>query len=479
MPPTPRRRPSNESRHPADRPSQGYSGRPPAGRPRPPGRPPGRPGDGPPPSRAPRPPRPTQTYEPRPEYYDDAPRPPLSPENLVQRPLELDPGKPLPFVEIKSPTNSATLFRKRLGDIDRRARPGDLVNLRLPGGIHFGQGLFNLRAEATVRILTRGEQQANVEWWTEQLNSAIDFRRDFLKLDETTDAWRVVHAEGDGLPGLVVDRYGPVLALEVFSLAMYQRAGAIAELLSTLMDAPHWIVIPAPRTLDHEGFEAEPFGSSNLPRSVAVTERGTRYEIQFAAGHKTGFFCDQRDNRQKLTEWTAGKSVLDLCCYTGGFSVAAKTRGSAGETTGVDLDETAIAQAKRNSRINKQPIRYVHADAFNYMRDMRANGQKYDVVVLDPPKLVHSREEESSGKGKYFDMNRLAMQLVAPGGLLVTCSCSGLLAEEDFRRLVIAAVPEDRRAQIIHTAGAGSDHPIATNCLETGYLKTVWVRFAN
>lgn len=380
-------------------------------------------------------------------------------------------------MEVKSPTSSQTLFRKRLGDIDRRAQPGDLVELRLPDKSRFGQGLYNLRAEATIRILTRGDQVADEEWWTRQLQSAIDLRTEFLKLGATTDAWRVVHAEGDGLPGLVVDRYGPVLALEVYSLAMYQRATAIAELLSRLMDTQHWVVLPAPRTLDHEGFEAEPYSSPDLPRQVTITERGTKYEINFAKGHKTGFFCDQRDNRQELTRFTAGKSVLDLCCYTGGFSVAAKSRGGAGETTGVDLDEDAIGLAKRNGRINHAQIRYVHADAFNYMRDMRTNGKTFDVVVLDPPKLVHSRDEESSGKGKYFDMNRLAMQLVAPGGLLVTCSCSGLLADEDFRRLVIAAVPEDRRAQILHTAGAGADHPIATNCLETGYLKTVWVRF--
>ncbi len=334
-----------------------------------------------------------------------------------------------------------------------------------------------MRAEATIRVLTRGEEIADSAWWSRMLRAAADYRRNFLSLNDVTDAYRVVHAEADGLPGIVIDRYGPVLALEVYNLGMFQRAAAIADLLGKLMKVPHWVVLPAPRTLDHEGFQAEPFGSPDLPRSVAIQEFGTKYEVNFTEGHKTGFFCDQRDNRQLLTKWTAGKSVLDLCCYTGGFSVAAKVRGQAGETTGVDLDENAISQAKRNSRINKQTIRYVHSDAFNYMRDMRANGQQYDVVILDPPKLVHSREEEATGKGKYFDMNRLAMQLVAPGGLMLTCSCSGLLETEDFRRLVIAAVPDDRRCQIIHSSGAGPDHPIATNCLETGYLKTVWLRF--
>jgi 23S rRNA (cytosine1962-C5)-methyltransferase len=442
--------------------------------------------DGPPPrdgrpTREPRPHRggPGHEIRPAPGYAQktDRPRLPLSPDHLVQRPLALEEGASLPVVEIKSPTGAPTVFRKRVEDVDRRAHPGDLVELKLPGGVRFGEGLLNQRAEAMVRILTRGDQRADEEWWSRQLLAAAEFRRDFLGLDRTTSAWRVVHAEGDGLPGLVIDRYGPVLSLEVFSLGMYQRAGAIAETLSHLMEIPHWIVRPAPRTLDHEGFEADSFSSPDLPRNVTITEHGTKYEIDLVDGHKTGFFCDQRDNRQLLTTMTGGKTVLDLCCYTGGFSVAAKTRGGAAETTGVDLDEVAVEQAKRNARINQSQIKYVHTDAFRYIRDMQQNGTKYDVVVLDPPKLLHSREEESLGKRKYFDMNKLAMELVAPGGMLLTCSCSGLLNEEDFRKLVIAAVPDDRRAQILHQSGAGPDHPVATNCLETSYLKTIWMRF--
>jgi 23S rRNA (cytosine1962-C5)-methyltransferase len=205
-----------------------------------------------------------------------------------------------------------------------------------------------------------------------------------------------------------------------------------------------------------------------------------RFQIDLTHGHKTGFFCDQRENRLGLTHFTPGARVLDLCAYTGGFGVYAATLGKAESVICVDLDEDAIALAQRNANLNKVPkdvLETVHADVFVYLRQMQATSKTFDVVVLDPPKLIHSQDEIDEGRMKYFDMNRLALLAVKPGGVLVTCSCSGLMSAEDFVTVLRgAARGARRRVQILRQTGPGPDHPVMTDCPESGYLKCVWAK---
>jgi 23S rRNA (cytosine1962-C5)-methyltransferase len=216
--------------------------------------------------------------------------------------------------------------------------------------------------------------------------------------------------------------------------------------------------------------------------------------VRFAEGHKTGFFCDQRENRRRLAAYCAGKSVLDLCCYTGGFAVQAKKLGNAAEVTGVELDEQPLELARENARLNQVRVNFVQSDAFAYMRDMLRNGRQYDVVVLDPPKLIRTRDELEDGRRKHFDLNRLAMQLVRPGGLLLSCSCSGLLDDLEFMKLLHSASRQagplleespgpkphhaPRTMQILDKTGAAPDHPVASNCPESEYLRAVWMRLS-
>jgi 23S rRNA (cytosine1962-C5)-methyltransferase len=430
--------------------------------------------------------------------------------------------------EVRSPTWSPFLYRKRIARVEK-ARPGDLVAVYGPGNQLLGYGLYNPRSEIAVRMLFHGQDLPDDAAWQRRLDDAVRLRRDLLRLDRDSDAYRLVHAEADGLSGLVVDRLADVLSVEVYCLGMYQRAEAILARLAPLVRqalqpdsgpigvasevsaeastcvpcqagkpgvrAWHWLIRPSPQFLSQEGCEPPAQASPGLPEQVTVTEYGTRFRVRFAEGHKTGFFCDQRENRRRLAEFCEGRSVLDLCCYTGGFAVQAKRLGKAEEVTGVDLDEEPLRLARENANLNQVRVRFVQADAFAYMRDMLAAGRQYDVVVLDPPKLIRSRAELEEGTRKHFDLNRLAMRLVKPGGLMLSCCCSGLLKEDAFVGLLrsaayqagelIAPATEDSRErhaarslQVLARTGAAADHPVAGSVPETEYLKAVWMRLA-
>lgn len=419
-------------------------------------------------------------------------RTPVVGETFRQRALAPDPAAPIPAAFVRTPTWHPFLYRKRIDRIEK-AKPGDLVAVYGPGDRVLGYGLYNPRSEIAVRMLFYGEELPDDQAWQKRLDDAVVLRRQLLRLDEVTDAYRVIHAEADGLSGMVVDRLGDVLSAEVFTLGMYQRAQAILAKLAPMCGAKETLIRPSPQFLSQEGYEPPELASQGMPDEVIAHEFGTRFRVRFAGGHKTGFFCDQRENRKRLAEFCEGRTVLDLCCYTGGFSVQAKCLGKAAEVTGVDLDEDPLALARENANLNQVRVRFVQADAFDYMREMLQQNRQYDVVVLDPPKLIRSRIELEEGTRKHFDMNRLAMRLVKPGGLFLSCCCSGLLKEEDFLgllrssayqagELISAATAEKserhaaRSMQILAKTGAAADHPVSATVPETEYLKAVWMR---
>jgi 23S rRNA (cytosine1962-C5)-methyltransferase len=308
------------------------------------------------------------------------------------------------------------------------------------------------------------------------LDRALDLRLNALRLPEVTDAFRVIHSDGDNLSGLVVDRLGDVLSIQVHSLGVFHRLPEWLTQLHARLGTRKVVVEVEPAIARIEGIRPDRFHSDEV-RSVRIREHGVRYEVNFEAGHKTGFFCDQRDNRVVFSSWTKEKRVLDLCCYTGGFALTAKVLGEAVEATGVDLDEKAIEQARRNANLNQVRVDWVHCDAFSYARQMQKNHRRWDAVALDPPKLILDRDDTDGGRRKYEDLNQLATTLVEPGGLLVTCSCSGLLGADEFERLVIrGAHRAQRRLQFLDRTGAAPDHPVMSNCPESRYLKVLWAR---
>jgi 23S rRNA (cytosine1962-C5)-methyltransferase len=399
---------------------------------------------------------------------------------MPDRPLE--PVGELPVVAVRAAGNHPYVYRKMVIGPVGSVRPcdGDLVRVVDRDALPIGFGLWNSRSQISLRLLSSGSEPPGREFWISRIDRAIALRREMLGLESVTNAYRVIHAEGDGLSGLVVDRFDDVLSVDVYSLGMYQRIGSILPLVAERLGTRHSRVSVDERIALAEDFPGRPLASPQLPPRVTVHEHGVRFRVTFEGSHKTGFFCDQRDNRSDLARFTAGKSVLDLCCYTGGFSLHAVVRGEAREATGVDLDEKAIAQARENANANQVRPTFVHADAFGYMRQMAQNGRTFGVVVLDPPKLIPGRLDVAAGKRKYFDLNVLAMRLVEPGGLLLTCSCSGLLGPDEFLILLRAAARQaGRAAQVLARTGAAPDHPVGLDALEGAYLKAVWLRMGD
>jgi 23S rRNA (cytosine1962-C5)-methyltransferase len=407
-------------------------------------------------------------------------RRPLAPsESSLRVPdRSLAPDEGLPVVTIRSAGTHQFVYRKMVErPVGATPNDGDLVRVVDRDGQHLGFGLWNGRSQISLRFLSRRESPPGPEFWSHRIEEAVALRTKVLGLERETNAFRVIHAEGDGLSGLVVDRFDDVLSAEVFSLGMYQRIGPILALCADRLGTAHFRVGVDERVALQEDFPGRPLASVEVPPRVTVVEHGIRYRIHFDHGHKTGFFCDQRDSRRDLARFCGGRTVLDLCCYSGGFALNALIRGQAREATCVDLDERAVALARENGNANSVRLNVIHADAFGYLRQMALNERSYDVVVLDPPKLILDRTEIASGKRKYFDMNVMAMKLVERGGLLLTCSCSGLLGAPDYVALLRAAARKaEREAQLLALTSAAPDHPVALDALEGSYLKVAWLR---
>ena len=385
-----------------------------------------------------------------------------------------------PWVQLKYFTYNPAVFPRMLGAVSADAVPGGIIHVYDKNGEFFGSGFWNPDSRTPLRMLRHSSEPLREEELLETLRRAIEWRSGLLP--ESTNACRLVHGDSDGLGGLIVDRYNDVLSLEVSALGAWKRLGDWLPLMHKLCGTTRHVVNVDPDIARMERIDPATAPPSEPVRRVRILENGVNFEVDFEHGHKTGFFCDQRENRMKLARLVRGKSVLDLCCYSGGFSIYAKLLGGAKEVTAVDLDENAIAMAKRNANINSRqgPLRidFVHADAFTYARQMLRNGRQFDVVLLDPPKLVLGRDEErAEGIKKYRDLNTLGLQCVRRGGLFVTCSCSGLLSVQDFEDIVIRAAQRlGRRLQILETSGPGWDHPYLSTYPEGRYLKVLWSR---
>ena len=385
-------------------------------------------------------------------------------------------SEPLPQVHLKNAWHSTHpwIFQRLVEKPAQRPKPGSIVDVIGVDGLWIGRGFYNGHSRIALRMLENDPDVAvDADWFVRKIGQAIALRRDILKLDAISNAWRVVHSEGDGISGLVVDRYDDLLVVEFFSAGAWRHRSIIFDALREHFPGCRFHSFADEHVQKQESFD---YKDTQGTEPAMVTEYGVKFRADPAGAHKTGFFADQRDNRQWLSQQCEGKRVLDLCCNTGGFGVYAAARG-ASEVVGVDIDAAVIELAKQNAYLNHVKPRFIQADIFPWLRDAAAAGEQFDVVILDPAKMTRDREQVITALKKYLDMNKLALGVVKPGGLFATFSCTGLVSEDQFLDMLRrAAFYVGRTVQVLKVAGAGADHPWLAQVQESRYLKAVFCR---
>ncbi len=344
-----------------------------------------------------------------------------------------------------------------------------LVDVRGPGGRKLGTALFSPTSEITVRRLeTNPDVVVDAAWWRDALHRAITRR---APLHGLTNAYRLVHGEGDGLPSLVVDKYDDILVVQLLSAGLETQRVHIVAALQVLL-APRGILArndPSVRT--REGLERTvEVLAGTVPDTMCVTEHGVQYLVALRTGQKTGAFLDQRDNRVLIGSLARGRA-LDCFSYHGSFAL--HLAGKAEHVTAVDVSEAALARAAENAALNGfRNVTPVTADVFEYLRAAKASGDRFDTIVVDPPAFAKNKASVSHAMRGYADINRIAMQLLAPGGTLFTASCSHHVHLPDFLEVLdYAAAESGREIAIRKITLQPLDHPVLLTVPETGYLK--------
>jgi 23S rRNA (cytosine1962-C5)-methyltransferase len=354
---------------------------------------------------------------------------------------------------------------------------GQAVAVEDARGRLLGVGLANTRSNILVRLMTRQREPLDRAFFQRRIEEALALRDRFGRLSPGPDAaWRVIHGEADGLPGLIVDRYGGWLVVQALSLGMAQRLPMLLELLQAAL-SPRGIYersdVPV-RTL--EGLEPTSgvLWGEPPPDDLVIEEHGMRLRVDLVGGQKTGFFLDQRLNRAHVRHLAAGQGrVLNTFCYSGGFSVAAALGGAA-QVVSVDISADAIALAEQNAGLNGVSARcdFHTANAFDALREYERAGERFDMVILDPPAFTKNKDSIPGAVRGYKEINLRAMRLLNPGGLLVTSSCSHHISPSLFGSIVADAAADTRkRLRQLALRGPSPDHPTLPAAPETDYLK--------
>jgi 23S rRNA (cytosine1962-C5)-methyltransferase len=357
--------------------------------------------------------------------------------------------------------------------IEGNPADGNVVDLLSDQGEFIAHGIFNSRSRIHVRLYSwNAAELLDEAFWRRRLESAWQLRA-VLGYDQPQGAARLVFSEGDGLSGLIVDRYGDYLVVQVTALAMSVHLPQIVPMLVDLA-RPQGILLRIERDIVRaEGLDIQPgLAWGKMPEGpVEIIDEGLRYDVDLAKGQKTGLYLDQRENRAAVARFMHGRRMLDMFCYTGGFSLAAAAR--AREALGFDSSQRAVTQAQANAQVNGlENVRFETGDAFASLHALKTAGQQFDGVVLDPPKFARSRGTVADALKAYARLNRLALDILAPGGILVTCSCSGHVTRDDFFFMLVSVAQQSGRdIQVLEQRGAAADHPVSATCPETEYLK--------
>ena len=373
------------------------------------------------------------------------------------------------------------VFSGALDKVKGKPENGDVVRLLDANNYFLAYGYYNDQSRVAVRLIEWNEEITIDEAWYEQkIKTAIAGRAHLLADKETTTS-RLIFSEADFLPGLIVDRYADFLSLQILSSGIEKAKDVIIAVLVKLLQ-PKGIFDRSDATArTHEGITAENgllWGEAPA-EFIEVKENGIKYHINIAEGQKSGFYCDQRDNRKILASYTKGKSVLDCFSYSGGFSLNAFAQGAA-EVTSVDSSALAIETLKQNIDLNKFDASKhvaIQSDVNKQLRQFNDEGKKFDVVVLDPPKYAPSRSALDRAARAYKDLNRRGLLLLESGGLLATFSCSGAVDIDTFKQIIAwAALDAGKEVQVIYQFCQPEDHPVRLSFPEGEYLKGLLVR---
>jgi 23S rRNA (cytosine1962-C5)-methyltransferase len=374
------------------------------------------------------------------------------------------------------------LFAGSVGRLEGRARPGDTVEVLADNLRPLGRAAYSPSSQIRARFWTFDTDESVDDAFFKRRIAAAVARRQALPELKGQQGLRLIHAESDGLPGIVADQYGDTVVVQLTSAGADKWRKAI---VAGLVQATACARIYERSDSDVRGLEGlEPTTGwlyGEPPNAgLSIAENGVRLAVDVVGGHKTGFYLDQRDNRAWLRSVAAGKEILNCFCYTGGFSLQALA-GGATRVLSIDSSGPALAQAKANLALNPQlpaeRAEWLEADVFQALRDFRKAGRTFDLIVLDPPKFAPSAAHADRAARAYKDINLLGFRLLKPGGLLMTYSCSGGIGLELFQKIVAgAALDAGREARIVRRLSGTADHPVALNFPEGEYLKGLLVQ---
>ncbi|MER3416882.1 MAG: class I SAM-dependent rRNA methyltransferase [Gemmataceae bacterium] len=372
------------------------------------------------------------------------------------------------------------IFSGAIAAIEGDPQDGSEIEVYSHGGHFIAHGLYNSKSRIRIRLYSwQHEQSLDRSFFRQQLLAAWHVRRDILRLTGPRRACRLVFSEGDGLSGLTVDQYDRWLVVQFTSLAMAQRRDLFVELLVELL-SPDGIYVRTEKGIGQlEGLPLQdgPIWGCEPPPEVVIEEDGLAFAVDIAQGHKTGFYLDQRDNRRAVGPLACGRRVLDAFCYSGGFGLHA-ARAGAREVIGVDVSEAALKLARRNAQLNHlSQLTYHQADVFTWMEQAVRSGERFGMVILDPPKFARRQEGVTDALRGYRRLLSLALLLLDSDGILVLCCCSALVTMDMLDELLVQTGMKHRRIiQVLERRGQAPDHPVWVSCPESNYLKCLIAR---
>jgi 23S rRNA (cytosine1962-C5)-methyltransferase len=363
------------------------------------------------------------------------------------------------------------VYAGHIAEVRGEPAAGDVVDVVAPNGKFVARGLYNSESKIQVRLLTFDEEPITEQFWRTRVVQAIRLRQ---RIVSNTSAYRLVYGEADRLPGLIVDRYDDVLVVQTLSYGMDRRKALLADLLCQEAGVSRIYLRNDAKSRSLEGLPVEKgFLRGAGATRVDVREGRARFVVDIERGQKTGWFCDQRENRQAAAQLATGAEVLEVFCHTGAFGTHAALAG-AGSVEGLDVSEDALVLAREHAVLNKVDDRCVYrvADAFKEMRRLERSGRRYDMVMLDPPAFARSKQAVRRALAGYKDVNLLGMRLTKPEGFVVTSSCSHHVSEQDFWTAIRQAARDAKRqVRLLEQRGQASDHPMLASMPETRYLK--------